>query len=441
MQVIVDNGAGATVAMTMLSVSSDVFLVTVDDLEVGARSRLGFGARAATDPVLGVTVARLTGSGVASIVVPAKVRLALGAGPQLILGRVGVRVGVGGELTLPPRVVIEADGSLDAVGVLGGVTEVVVRGGGVLRLAAPASTKSAPAGTVRLAALRLEFRGVLRVSSQVGVVSAPLTLLLLTLYAPVDVVLDPLQFAVSPQTQTVQLYPQLPPIRHVCEPINDSLVIAFGQHCHLAAGEHHLDLVVVETGGELELAGNSSRGERTTLYVARLVIRYGGALLAVGAGYEQGGPGAGLRAGEGGSHGGDAAGVTGGGARSYGEPTLPLQYGSNGFGAANDVGYGGGQLEVVIGDTFVNDGLVSFDGGDGGGDVGGGSGGSLLVRSDAVEGSGSFRARGGENGGGGGRIAFHVTRRLEDTFSGSVSVSGATGASTGKAHANARHYL
>ena len=114
----------------------------------------------------------------------------------------------------------------------------------------------------------------------------------------------------------------------------------------------------------------------------------------------------------GGSHGGLGGAYDGTPNAVYGNMTAPESLGSGGsrgYHTANTGGDGGGRLKIEA-INLVSDGLISANGGNGGGNqAGSGSGGSIYIVSSTLSGEGIIQADGGsfEVGGGGGRIAVY----------------------------------
>ena len=148
-------------------------------------------------------------------------------------------------------------------------------------------------------------------------------------------------------------------------------------------------------------------------------------------------------------HGGDGGNGDGGllGGPGYGSVMNPTEPGSGGgnatvYGIAG--GAGGGVLRLSVGGTLTINGRVAVDGGHGQSAYnqavsGGGSGGSIWLAAGVLTGSGSLSANGGygrggwngtSGGGAGGRIALHLG---SDTFTGTKTARGNSGAICGGA--------
>ena len=175
-------------------------------------------------------------------------------------------------------------------------------------------------------------------------------------------------------------------------------------------------------------------GKGVTIAAGSLTVTSRGSINADGAGYVgDAGPGAGFYT-AGGSYGG-----TGGGqdpSTVYGSATAPVDLGSGGGGVS-----GGGAIELLVGGTFSNNGVISANGGSiSNSGTGAGSGGSVYVQAHTVQGAGTITANGGSNtlpnsiggGGGGGRIAVNyvIYAGLIET---SLTANGGTGYMAGSA--------
>ena len=104
----------------------------------------------------------------------------------------------------------------------------------------------------------------------------------------------------------------------------------------------------------------------------------------------------------------------------YGSETYPAALGaggSRGYYSSNAGGDGGGWIAIYAALMTVN-GVISSDGGSGGGNqAGDGSGGTVYIETGAIQGHGTIRANGGayQVGGGGGRVAIHYPGASSDT--------------------------
>ncbi len=173
----------------------------------------------------------------------------------------------------------------------------------------------------------------------------------------------------------------------------------------------------------LTVAGTSTitvaQGYILSLTVSNLTITPGSGIYADEKGY---GWGAGLGAPVTNTHGASYGGVGVGNTAdsTYGLAGSPTDFGSGGKGGYT---HGGGAIRLMIADVFINDGIVSANGGSTS------SGGSIYVTTNMMSGSGIFNAIGGGmymsgeyyGSGGGGRVAIYYQTSL---FTGRVLSSG-----------------
>ena len=134
---------------------------------------------------------------------------------------------------------------------------------------------------------------------------------------------------------------------------------------------------------------------------------------------------------DGGSHGGCGGGYAGAFCPIYGSMFGSLKPGSGGGAATGSNGGPGGGVIVLEVATLHLDGIITADGGDGQGNAGGGSGGTIHVTiGNVFRGRGTVGARGGKpgiqgGGGGGGRI--YVNGEGIDIFKGHFDARGGLG--------------
>lgn len=134
---------------------------------------------------------------------------------------------------------------------------------------------------------------------------------------------------------------------------------------------------------------------------------------------------------DGGSHGGCGGGYAGVFCPIYGSMFGSIKPGSGGGAASGSNGGPGGGVIVLEVGTLHLDGTITADGGDGQGYAGGGSGGTIHVTiGNVFRGRGTVRARGGKpgiqgGGGGGGRI--YVNGQGIDIFKGYFDARGGVG--------------
>ncbi len=209
----------------------------------------------------------------------------------------------------------------------------------------------------------------------------------------------------------------------------DSVVM--DSNMSLSVGEYRFNNLSITNNAILTLAGNplsenSFKGVKIT--AVNLNIDSGSSISANKTGYKAGtGPGASslnyVGASYGGfSYNGAASSVT------YGSATRPIDLGSGGANA--NTGTGGGAMRIVVSDTFINNGIVSANGGEAS------SGGSIFVTANNLAGNGKFSANGGnlfytgyfKSPGGGGRVAVYYQSSL---FNGVFEVKGGCGSYDG----------
>jgi hypothetical protein len=171
-------------------------------------------------------------------------------------------------------------------------------------------------------------------------------------------------------------------------------------------------------------SSNVFKGVKIT--AVNLTINSGSSINADGQGYGSDGPGSPLSVSVGVYPGGSYGGVGGlnTSTSTYGSLTKPVDMGSGGYGNSR----GGGAVNLVVIDTFTNNGSVFSNGIKSSNSIGAGSGGSIYVIAKNIVGSGRFFTNGGNSSnnkgagaGGGGRIAIYYNNT---SFSGSVKASG-----------------
>ncbi|XP_025089973.1 uncharacterized protein LOC112561608 [Pomacea canaliculata] len=292
----------------------------------------------------------------------------------------------------------------------------MVTGGGSLRIAYPAfsssSVTSSTAGTVTLFSLKTRTGGVLKSNkcSASGTVN-----LVLTFINKTDDFSVPSGVSISSGANITYIEQRHNPLpNRTCELGND-LLLYKGQECELPAGEHVFKTVTLETGSSLILRGDTTGVLKTLVHAETFIMKRGAKVNGTGTGYLSGGRGQATSGTMGATYGG--AGV-GNPASVYGNIPLPRDYGSNGFQASLQNGRGGGQLELDISVKVHIDGVIDVSGSSGG------SGGSLYIHAANLTGEGSMLARGGDAGGGGGRISVVVPVSGYYSFFGSYDTSG-----------------
>ena len=418
--------------MTSLNVAENT--LRVDELILGVKANVGFKDRQID---LSAQIDLLSGSVDSTLNVLDHVHLSLGTTTDrssfVLLHN--VIVASGASIHLPMSVSIEDSGRLDIVGAMTGVHNITVANGGVLKMASPVSVMSPQVGVVNLDILRVDFDGSLQHSSK-GTNNRKVMLNVIELQMAPQHTLDTRYFDVSANTEQVELYLSESPLNYTCEADDDGdLHIFRGQFCYIENGTNVFRQIIIDSGAELRLEGDPSGVELTIIKSELVHIHPGGIVTGDATGFKWNGTGtgSGQTIGEAGSHGGLGGQVTNT-SRLYGDMAAPREYGSNGFNG----GRGGGQVEFIVSESFINSGVVTFNGEDS--NEAGGSGGSILITAEAVTGCGIFRAVGGRGGGGGGRIAFNVKQTFEATFQGKVKVSGGSGSHLGASGTVYRHY-
>jgi RHS repeat-associated protein len=211
-------------------------------------------------------------------------------------------------------------------------------------------------------------------------------------------------------------------------------------------GDLFLNNLTIKSGSVL----TRKAGQRLSLTIADyLTIEAGGSINVDGKGESDSGQGMSSGRGGGAGYGGEGGATTiyGGtvsGGPAYGSLTKPTELGSVGGSGWASGGSGGGAIFLNVCGTLTVDGTISANGSRGvdawhyGGDTrggGGGSGGSIYVTANALVGTGTISANGGDGGcgaggGGGGRIAIHYNT---NSFTGVVSAYGGSGFQSGGA--------
>ena len=352
---IIDNNNVATEASSILSVPEDMFFFTIEELQIVGNAKVSYRPRAPSEARLTSQVGKLVGDKASSFNISNKVDLYLGtkASPpvtKLIL-ETTVYVTPDASIELPVTVLVENDGVLDMVGTFTGVVDMTARSNGVIRLGYPVK-KGSTKSVVEFNSLRIDYQGELQQSIQSTDASQKVELRLAKLYVVSESDVNTNYFTRGSNMQQVMLYTSHPAMAYTCVGDNENkLVIYRTQFCYLPTGHHSFSSIVIESGGELRLEGNTTGAGSTTIAADSLSIFPGGKLTGNGVGFISNGPGAGTTSGEGGSHGGFGGNVDVV-SRLYGDILNPRAYGSNGFGASSSSGRGGGQLELVVSGRF-----------------------------------------------------------------------------------------
>ncbi|MFA5932211.1 MAG: DUF5011 domain-containing protein [Candidatus Paceibacterota bacterium] len=221
-------------------------------------------------------------------------------------------------------------------------------------------------------------------------------------------------------TRTVNVVAPLPPP----PPVLNNLTV--DKDTTLVAGEYNYDNLTITNNAVLTLEGDpqsSNDFKGVKINAKNITIDAGSSISADAKGYGPNqGPGAmadlsGI-SNPGGSYGGISyANPTG---TTYGSAIKPMDLGSGG------IAFGGGAIQIVVSDTFSNNGIVSSNGNTAS------SGGSIYITTQNFAGSGALRANGGvlyagnyfKSPGGGGRIAvyYHTS-----AFTGTMEAKGGCG--------------
>ena len=328
---------------------------------------------------------------------------------------IDVHVNQKGYLELPNTVLIERKKVLDICGGLSLNTQyLTTRDEGALRTSFPGysgKNLNPTDSRLNLNTLSVDYLGKLEPSQICS--STKVTTLQLTYFKSIEgYVLDQQHFALSSLAITHYLSPEL---NATCT--GNVMHIYRNKECTLTPGIHAFDSITIETGGVLKLLGDAAGSNKTKITAKTVNIEFSGLIEGTGTGYQTNGPGAGS---VGATHGGSGEGNT---LDPYGSIISPTHYGSNGVGATATTKRGGGQIHLEVTETFVMNGDIIMNG------QGTGSGGSILIVGVSISGTGTFRADGGAEGGGGGRIAVKVNSTYE--FTGELSVAGGSAAASG----------
>ena len=192
----------------------------------------------------------------------------------------------------------------------------------------------------------------------------------------------------------------------------------------LPAGEYFFNNLIIKNNAVLTILGDqkiTGTFKGVKINAVNLTIDEGSSISADGQGYDYGG-GYGEAASviyyAGASYGG--VGLDNVSTSTYGSAVYPFDLGSFGYSK------GGGAIQIIVSGTLTNNGEISARG-----DVSA-SGGSIYVKTNKIEGAGTFNANGGglygagyfKAPGGGGRIAIHYQT---STYTGNVKAEGGWG--------------
>jgi len=214
---------------------------------------------------------------------------------------------------------------------------------------------------------------------------------------------------VSTKERTVEIYNPLP-----------GLIIS--EDTTLLAGEYYYDNLTITNNATLKLESNldmPSSFKGVKIFASNITIDPGASISADGEGYLNGHGTSPVYL-SGGSHGGKGERATE--EFIYGSAIEPTDLGSGGSSLVY-FNTGGGAMYIEVEDTFLNNGNVRSNG------YSNSSGGSVYVKTENLEGSGTFQANGGGfyapnvfwGIGGGGRVAVHYQN---SNFKGVVEAEG-----------------
>jgi hypothetical protein len=219
--------------------------------------------------------------------------------------------------------------------------------------------------------------------------------------------------------RTVNVIAPLPPPP---PPLPD---LTINENTTLTAGEYSYDNLIITNNSVLTLESDPESSldfKGVKINAVNVTIDAGSSITADKKGFGPGqGPGISSKSDIGSSYGGlsDASGDS---SVTYGSATMPIDLGSGG----TIQSYGGGAIYLVVSNIFINNGVISSDGGMSS------SGGSIYVSADKIEGNGVFHANGGglyaantfKSSGGGGRIALYYHT---SSFGGTIEAKGGCG--------------
>ncbi len=199
----------------------------------------------------------------------------------------------------------------------------------------------------------------------------------------------------------------------------------------LAPGEYNYENLIITNNAVLTLEGdpestNDFKGVK--INAVNLTITEGASISADQKGYgpNHPGPGTSNESSIGASYGGYSS-IGNASSVTYGSAIKPIDLGSNGGAWLHQ---GGGAIQLVVSDTFTNNGRVTSSGGNAS------SGGSIYVSTKKIAGNGTLHANGGalfytgffKSPGGGGRIALYYET---SSFEGIIEAKGGCGSYDG----------
>lgn len=354
--------------VTRLVLPEDNILAEVDELFLTGTAILGFQTRNSTQFPNIVHVGIVTSSQTSAVIVDTGVELSV-LTQSTIRSNIAVLnntiiVVAGGNVDLPEMVVIENGTSLELCGGLSSRTRVIdIQEGGIFKTAFPAYSGSRGStsiqGMLTLFSLQSRRGGLIK-SSRCGS-NGNLFLQLTQLNTTEDFVV-PDGISISSTENATWIERSRAPLPNKTCILNSYMHLYKGQECELPAGEHVFSDVTLETGSKLFLQGDSTGNLKTLIHANSFYVKRGAAILGVGTGFENGGPGKAVSASIGASHGGSGAGNLLGNYPVFGSMNSPRDYGSSGYQATRTNGRGGGQLELDISSRVQIDGIVDVSG-------------------------------------------------------------------------------
>ena len=242
------------------------------------------------------------------------------------------------------------DKILTLCGSLTGAKEMIIRNGGQLKAAYPASTYTASPGKLAMDTFELDVGGTVGSTTCSGSSSTAMTLEAGLFRLASGETLGETWTKGNEVEEEEISFSATVLLEEECNTTVEHLVVGNEKSCTLFAKDYsNFESITIDSGGTITLTGDETGTDRTALYVKHLYIRQGGKLDGVGTGHTSGGPGEGTSSGQGGSYGGLASGVTDP-SKLYGSVETPEHYGSNANGATASSGRGGGYIKVVAED-------------------------------------------------------------------------------------------
>lgn len=412
-----------TTAVCRLPIPVSQGEVEIDEIYVNDKTEFGFLPREEKSQTLSAKIGDIFGSPDSTLLIEKYVTFYYATRSEitkkLLTMTTSIYLKEFGRLEMPDSVIVQRENVLEICGSLQNVKNLTVQDNGYIKMAFPGSTEYAQPpdlSTLEIDILSIGYQGSFEKSSKCSNPSNLKTYLQLKFFRKTsDFHLDTSKFRLT-AANSVELSPQ---DNVTCTGPN--MHIYRNKVCRLYPGIYNFESVIIESGAKLELVGDPTGVNETTLNAKSMEIMYGGEIEGTGTGYQSEGPGSASSNSVGGTHGGS------GGSNPvdpYGSVIMPRTYGSNGFGATSSSKRGGGQVEVQVTGNFILNGDIKMNGEEEA------SGGSALIVAETFEGNGVVSVKGGTNGGGG-RIAVYVYETYR--FVGSMTAApGSTSASSGK---------